>query len=84
MVQNRHGNFSQIDPRKDLDLAYAITTHKSQGSEYKNVVYILNKSNLFMINRRNTYTAVTRAREHVYLIADQKGLSAGVYRKEGN
>lgn len=83
MVQNRHGSFSQIDPRKDLDLAYAITTHKSQGSEYKYVVYILNKSNLFMINRRNTYTAVTRAREHVHLIADQKGLSNGVYKKEG-
>lgn len=84
VVQNRHGSFSQIDPRKDLDLAYTITTHKSQGSEYKTVVYLLNKSNLYMINRRNTYTAVTRAREKVFLIADQRGLSQGVYKKEGN
>lgn len=83
MVQNRHGSFSQIDPRKDLDLAYTITTHKSQGSEYKNVVYLLNKSNLYMINRRNMYTAVTRAREKVYIIADQKGLAQSVYKKEG-
>jgi exodeoxyribonuclease V alpha subunit len=84
LVQNRYGSMSQIDPRKDLDLAYAITTHKSQGSEYKYVVYILNKSNLWSINRRNTYTAITRAREHVHLIADQKGLHQGVYKKEGN
>ena len=81
-VLNRFGKTSTIDPRKDLDLAYAITTHKCQGSEYSHVVYILNKSNLFMINRRNFYTAVTRAKEHVHLIADQKGLSAGVYKRD--
>ena len=81
LVQNSHGGTSEIDPRKSLALAYAITTHKSQGSEYKNLIYILNKSNLFMIDRRNFYTAVTRAREHVYLFADQRGMSAGVNKK---
>jgi exodeoxyribonuclease V alpha subunit len=81
MVQNRHGTYSEIDPRKNISLAYAITTHKSQGSEFKRVVYILNKSNLYMINRRNFYTAVTRAREHVHLIADQRGLAAGVNKR---
>jgi exodeoxyribonuclease V alpha subunit len=82
MVQNRHGTFSEIDPRKNISLAYAITTHKSQGSEFKRVVCVLNKSNLYMINRRNFYTAVTRAREHVHLIADQRGLAAGVNKRQ--
>lgn len=82
MVKNRHGSFSEIDPRKDLDLAYAVTTHKCQGSEYKRVVYLLNKSNLFIISRRNFYTAVTRAKEHVYLFCDQKGLSQAVFKKD--
>jgi len=82
MVQNQYGKMSAIDPRKSLDLAYAITTHKSQGSEFKRVVYILNKSNAFMINRRNFYTAITRAREHVHLITDQRMLSHAVYKKD--
>lgn len=81
MVQNSRGGFSNIDPRKELDLAYAITTHKSQGSEYKRVIYVLNKSNLYMINRRNFYTAVTRAKEYVFVICDQKGLSQAIYKK---
>ena len=81
MVQNSHGTLSEIDPRKDISLAYAITTHKSQGSEYKRVVYILNKSNSWMISRRNFYTAITRAREQVFLIADQRGLSLGISKK---
>lgn len=82
MVQNRYGTMSEIDPRKSLSLAYAITTHKSQGSEFKRVIYILNKSNIWMINRRNFYTAITRAREKVFVIADQRGLSSGVYKKD--
>lgn len=81
MVQNSHGTLSEIDPRKDVSLAYAITTHKSQGSEYKRVVYILNKSNSWMISRKNFYTGITRAREHVFLIADQRGLSLGINKK---
>jgi len=82
MVQNKYGKLVSIDPRKEFDLAYAITVHKAQGSEYKHVIYILNRSNMFMINRRNFYTAITRAKEHVHLIADQQGLSNAVYRKD--
>ncbi len=82
LVQNREGRESAIDPRKSLDLAYAITTHKSQGSEYKRVVYILNKSNAWMISRRNFYTAASRAREHVHLITDQRGLYIALTKKD--
>lgn len=82
LVQNSRGGFSNIDPRKSIDLAYAITVHKSQGSEFKRVVYILNKSNTFSINRRNFYTAVTRAKEHVLLLADQQGLGAAVSKRK--
>jgi exodeoxyribonuclease V alpha subunit len=81
MVQNRHGGTSTIDPRKDLDLAYAITTHKSQGSEYKRGVYIINRSNIYMLNRRNFYTAASRFKEHLHLIFDQKGLAAAVQKR---
>lgn len=69
------GKYKAFDPRKDIDLAYVITTHKSQGSEYAHVTYIVNRSRAFNLNRRNTYTAATRARKHVNMIADQRGLS---------
>lgn len=82
MTVNRYGKEVSYDPRRELDLAYAITVHKSQGSEYKRVVYIINKSNMYMLNRRNFYTAITRAKEHVMVFADQKGLQPAVYRKD--
>ncbi len=68
------------DPRKSVDLAYAITTHKSQGSEYDNVLYIINKSASYMQNRNNFYTATMRARLHVHLIADQRSLGYSTWK----
>lgn len=80
MVQNRFGKIVEVDPRKDIDLGYAITTHKSQGSEYKRLVYLLNKSTGYMQNRRNIYTACSRGREHVHIITDQRSISTSLYK----
>lgn len=77
---NKYGKTVVYDPRKDIDLAFACTTHKFQGSECKHVIYVLNRSTCFMQSRQNTYTAVTRAREHVDLIADQMSLSRCVQK----
>lgn len=81
MVQNRYGNMVEIDPRKDVDLGYVITTHKAQGSEYSRLVYMLNKSTVYMQNRRNFYTATSRGREHVKLITDQRSLSLSLSKR---
>lgn len=64
------------DPRKNLELAYAITTHKAQGSEFKNVLLLLNRS--YVLNRANFYTAVTRARDKVTVIYGPGGLAAAM------
>lgn len=69
-------------PQNDLYLAYAVTTHKAQGSEYDNVIYVLNKSLIAMMNRKNLYTAITRAREKVTLITDARSLSMSILVKE--
>lgn len=69
-------------PQQDLHLAYVLTTHKAQGSEYSNVMYVINKSVKIMLNRKNLYTAITRARDKVTLIADMVGLSLAVTTKE--
>ena len=52
-------DFSQLD---ELELAYAITVHKSQGSEYKAVVMPLHSGPELLFNRNLLYTAVTRAK----------------------
>jgi exodeoxyribonuclease V alpha subunit len=64
------------DPRKYIDLAYAITTHKSQGSEFARVVMMLYWSSV--MSRENFYTAITRGKEHVTIIAGPGGLKAAM------
>ena len=64
------------DARKNLELAYAITTHKAQGSEFQNVMILLNKS--FVLNRANFYTAVTRAKDRVICLFGPGGLAAAM------
>ncbi len=55
----------------ELALAYAITVHKSQGSEYPAVVIPVVKQHYIMLQRNLLYTAVTRARELVMLIGSR-------------
>lgn len=76
------GETKGYDPREQIDLAYAITTHKAQGSEYQHVTYILNKSSYSMHHRNNFYTAITRARKIVYVISDQRSMQQSVVNKE--
>lgn len=52
----------------DLDLAYAITIHKSQGSEFDTVVLALSPGHPRMMARNLLYTAVTRAKSRVVLV----------------
>lgn len=69
-------------PQKDIALAYALTTHKCQGSEYKSVMYVMNRSTSMMANRRNFYTGITRARQKVELVTDMRALSLALSTKE--
>lgn len=62
-------SFKQLD---ELELAYAITIHKAQGSEYPAVVIPLLHGPRMLMNRNLLYTAVTRARKCVTLVGDEK------------
>lgn len=76
------GNVFVNYPHRDIDLAYAVTTHKCQGSEFKHVIYVIGRSVFRMLNRRNLYTAVTRARETVTIVYDKDALIRSVTQKE--
>lgn len=69
-----HGVVINYDPRKQIELGYAITTHKSQGSEFDTIVYCICGGQAFLLNRRNFYTAVTRAKRQVIVICDRKAM----------
>ncbi len=58
---------------KDATLSYALTIHKSQGSEYENVVIILPKTG--MLAKNLLYTAVTRAKKRVILLYEEECLA---------
>ena len=60
-------SFRQLD---ELDLAYAVTIHKSQGSEYPAVVIPLLSGPRMLMNRNLLYTAVTRARSCVTVVGN--------------
>ena len=57
---------------EELELAYAITIHKSQGSEYPAVVIPLLTGPRMLMNRNLLYTAVTRAKKCVTLVGDDR------------
>ena len=60
--------FAQLD---ELELAYAITIHKSQGSEYPAVIMPLLSGPRMLFNRNILYTAVTRAKQCVAIVGDE-------------
>ncbi len=69
------GSVHEQDPRRNIDHAYVLTTHKMQGSEVKHVCYVINKSTMWGQSRRNFYTAITRAREHCTVFCDMHSMA---------
>lgn len=58
----------------ELDLAYATTIHKSQGSEFKVVIIPVFMGSPFLMNRNLLYTGITRAKQLVVVVGFQKAL----------
>lgn len=64
-----------------LILGYAITVHKSQGSEWDKVFLCLHQSHSTMLQRELLYTAVTRAKQELYCICEPDTFEKGVTRQ---
>ena len=67
---------------RDLELAYALTIHKSQGSEFPCVVLVIHKSHTYQHHRNLLYTGVTRARKTLVLVGDPEGMEWCVRKGE--
>lgn len=65
-----------------LDLGYACTVHKSQGSEYKSVIINLQCAHSVMLVRPLIYTAITRAKERVLIVGERRALCTAIRRTD--
>ncbi|MBU1564394.1 MAG: AAA family ATPase [Proteobacteria bacterium] len=72
----------QKDCILELDLAYAITIHKSQGSEFSAVIIPVLTQHFKMLFRNLIYTGLTRARRLAVLVGTRKALAMAVHRQD--
>lgn len=79
----------KLDSAGDINallLSFALTVHKSQGSEFRKVFLMLHQSHATMLSRELLYTAVTRAKEELYIICEPESMAKGILsqRIKGN
>ena len=67
-----------FDDLDNLTLAYAITVHKSQGSEYPAVVLLLLPQHYLLLQRNVLYTAITRGKKLVIIVGDQRAVEMSI------
>ena len=72
-------DFGELD---ELALAYALTIHKSQGSEYPAVVIPLHTQHYMLLQRNLLYTGVTRGKRLVVVVGSKKALATAVQRQD--
>jgi exodeoxyribonuclease V alpha subunit len=68
-------DFSELD---EIVLAYAVSVHKSQGSEYPAVVIPVHTQHYLLLRRNLIYTAVTRGKQLVVMVGTKKALAIGI------
>lgn len=66
------------DMMKDIQLSYGMTIHKSQGSEFKNVIVVMPMNPSNMLVRNLLYTAVTRAKARVFIINEGSAMETAI------
>jgi len=79
------GTIVTLDTASEINsvlLSYALTVHKSQGSEWERVFVVFHQSHNTMIQRELLYTAVTRAKHELYVICEPDTFERGVVNQK--
>jgi ATP-dependent exoDNAse (exonuclease V), alpha subunit - helicase superfamily I member len=63
---------------EDLELAYALTIHKSQGAQWSHVLILVLKNHQYMLSNNLLYTAITRSKDYCAIIGDQLALQRAI------
>ena len=81
LLDGREVQYSR-DLLEDVDLAYAMSIHKSQGGEYPTVILPLLKEHYIMLRRNLLYTAITRAKAKVILIGHKQAVYSAIHHSD--
>lgn len=73
---------SDMIGKKMLELAYALTIHKTQGAQFGHVYLVLANSHYIMLQNRLLYTAMTRARSHLMILGEDYAFKTACTKKE--
>ena len=78
----RQGTIAEVSPTRlaAVDSVYAMTVHKSQGSQYEAVAFLLPSPDSRILTRELLYTAVTRAQERLLLVGPEPSIRAAIAR----
>ena len=74
----------ELEELEDIALAYAISVHKAQGSEFDIVIMPISTMHYVMLKRKLIYTGITRAKKSLIMIGDVKALQMGISKIEVN
>tara|TARA_Y100000815_G_scaffold265935_1_gene283490 strand:- start:368 stop:2755 length:2388 start_codon:yes stop_codon:yes gene_type:complete len=80
--EGREVEFTQTEA-KDLNLAYAISVHKSQGSEFPFVIFVASTQHSIMLKKTLVYTAVTRAKKICCIVGQDRAMRMSVKQTDG-
>jgi exodeoxyribonuclease V alpha subunit len=69
------------DRLEDLDPAFAMTVHKSQGSEFSVVILAISSGSPLLNNRNLLYTAITRARKKLFIVSDRRTIDRMIHNR---
>lgn len=78
MYAEQEVEYDRAEASEQLQLAYCMSVHKSQGSEYRVIILPLVKSHYIMLQRNLLYTAITRAKEIVVLVGAEEAFNTAV------
>jgi len=80
---DRGGAVAEISPTRlaAVDTVYAMTVHKSQGSQYETVAFVVPAADSRVLTRELLYTAVTRAQDRLYVVGSEESLRVAVDRR---
>ncbi len=81
MVEGNEERQFSVSRVKEYQPAYAITVHKSQGSEFKNVVLLLPEEHNPVITKELLYTAVTRARQNLLVVGSRAVVEQAILQR---
>jgi exodeoxyribonuclease V alpha subunit len=84
---NFDGDQVLIEKQSDLrniKLAYCLTIHASQGSEYQNGIVVMHSSHYFMLSNSLLYVAISRFKNKLYVIGNRKGINRAIKNKQSD